>query len=476
MARPRPPAPPWPEIGILSRVRWDEPLRWPANQVIDTNVYAESWSGYALRRSDPVVSPWLVSMLGTNGAYQIDPRQGAYRAWLKVGWSSLSTGLGTGAGHAARVLTLAATNGSQSEVFWSLAFSEDGNTLDLACQTEDSSAVCLSGTVSLQSNVWYLVTLGYTETNTVLFLNQQRIALGGGLLSAPGSLAPSTSLVVGGSLAGDETLGGQVEELAIFGGSKAACQARGWIYGLDPDWEIGSYYGSYSLLAAKGPIADTTLPVPAVSTSSLADTVSALSGEESEESGDDGSIQAESSSGCATGGTVYFTNFTSYFDPTAGWTVSFQIAGGTAGIPYEICMATNLALTDYTGHAFWTWLGRGYTCNRYTFSNQPAGMAFYILGDATIDPDGDGLSTPYESLVSHTSPTSYTLLSSDGYGTPDAWYLAHGLNPLSPGIGAGDANGDGVLNWREYRQGTDPVAAAAFGIWVGSPGGFSGIP
>lgn len=41
----------------------------------------------------------------------------------------------------------------------------------------------------------------------------------------------------------------------------------------------------------------------------------------------------------------------------------------------------------------------------------------------------------------------------DGYSTPNAWYLAQGLNPQTPGIGSTNLNGSGLANWQEYLYG-----------------------
>ena len=40
---------------------------------------------------------------------------------------------------------------------------------------------------------------------------------------------------------------------------------------------------------------------------------------------------------------------------------------------------------------------------------------------------------------------------------PDAWELAHGLNPNDPSDAAGDLDGDGKTNLEEYLAGTDPT-------------------
>ena len=64
----------------------------------------------------------------------------------------------------------------------------------------------------------------------------------------------------------------------------------------------------------------------------------------------------------------------------------------------------------------------------------------------------------------------------DEYGVPWAWYAQEGLNPLTPGIGGQDANGDGLPNWQEYLWGSDRQRTQAFGVWVSSPAGYCGIP
>jgi hypothetical protein len=73
------------------------------------------------------------------------------------------------------------------------------------------------------------------------------------------------------------------------------------------------------------------------------------------------------------GNSVYLTNLVA--TNAGGMTAAFDIAGGTNGVPYDILTATNLSLPV----SAWPWLGFGYTSNRYTFSNQPADNAFYLL-------------------------------------------------------------------------------------------------
>lgn len=77
----------------------------------------------------------------------------------------------------------------------------------------------------------------------------------------------------------------------------------------------------------------------------------------------------------AYGNPVYLTNMAASFTNDGSITASFNIAGGTNFVPYDILTSTNLTIPV----ASWNWLGIGYTSNRYTFYEQPAALGFYIL-------------------------------------------------------------------------------------------------
>ena len=74
---------------------------------------------------------------------------------------------------------------------------------------------------------------------------------------------------------------------------------------------------------------------------------------------------------------VYLTNLTASLADDGSTTATFSIAGGTNGFAYDIYNTTNL--TNSPVYSQWNWLGQGYTSNNYTFSNQPAELAFYTL-------------------------------------------------------------------------------------------------
>jgi len=83
-----------------------------------------------------------------------------------------------------------------------------------------------------------------------------------------------------------------------------------------------------------------------------------------------------------------------------------------------------------------------------------------------VDRDGDGVADSADNcpLVSNASQTDtdgdgmgdVCDTDADGDGMPNAWEIAHGLNPLDASDASGDPDGDGISNLQEYLNGTDP--------------------
>ena len=160
-----------------------------------------------------------------------------------------------------------------------------------------------------------------------------------------------------------------------------------------------------------------------------------------------------------------------------GSNVVLVLTNGDDAATYDLYATTNLS-PNVPGLNLTNWLWLGRLTNGQTVVTVPLLsdlQCWYRLG-TTWDTDGDGLPDAYENLVSHTSPNVFNLVSSDGYGTPDAWYLQRGLNPLGQGIASQDSDQDGLPNWREYLWGSNPQAAEGFSVWVSSPAGNCGIP
>jgi len=83
----------------------------------------------------------------------------------------------------------------------------------------------------------------------------------------------------------------------------------------------------------------------------------------------------------------------------------------------------------------------------------------HIAVDPNADPDGDGLSNLQEYKY-HTNPLK---ADTDSDGIPDAWEIAHGLDPQYAGDARLDYNNSGFSNLQDYQYGLDPFNTDANG-------------
>ncbi len=446
-------APPWPSLGLLSREGFDQPYGFATNQVIDSTIWTESWSGWNLNRQGALVTPWIVPMVVSN-AFRVEPERGAYRLWYRPDYSS-----GTGAGQPATLLTLATIQGNTELVWWSLVVTLDGREVHLICQTENGAESCLQTEVNWEAGSWHLLTVGFTPTNSALFIDDQLQAVGEGLAVIPSELASYTRLVVGSTLAGDLPAQGQIEEFAIFSGRKRMQQVMGNVFGLSVDWEIGIYYNSLSKTAALGPISEEEIAIRAALAAQRRAEREALGIAEELGGGMEMMLMSGPTAICVTNSRLYITNTIAWFDTNALWTVQFDVQGTNS--PVDIFGTTDLSGTN------WFYLERGPSCATYQYTNQAPEQTYYILGDSTVDSDGDGLPDAYEKLISHSDPYTPTFLDSDGDGLSDAWELANGYNPTQA-----DTDGNGIPDGYEDKDG-DGLANLMETAFAGNPSVFN---
>lgn len=416
-AKPRPLSPPWPSFGLLQREGFDQPYGFSTNQVIAAAIWTESWSGWALNRQGKLVEPWIVPMVVSN-SFRVEPERGAIRFWYRPDFAS-----GGGAGQPATLLELVTANGMTREIWWSLVVTPDGDEVHLMCQTEKGAESCLSSRVKWEAGSWHMLTLGFTPTNSALFIDDTLAAVGDGLATIPKEAAPLTSLVVGSGYFGTEPAQGQIEELCVFSGRKKMQQVMSNIFGLSVDWEIGLYYASLSKTAALGPISEAEIAERATRAAQRKAAREALGIEEEIGGGMQMMMMGGPISTCVTNSPLFITNTIVTFDTNTLWTVQFEIQGTNS--PADVFTTTNLSGNSIT-NSQWVWLERGPSCYTYQYTNQPTAQSFYILGTMQ-DSDGDGLTDAYEKLVSKTRPD---LWDTDGDGLSDGWEVSHGMNPL----------------------------------------------
>ena len=208
-AKPRPPGPPWPEAGVLCSLGFDDTCS-NTNAPVDTSLWQESWSGYALVRAGQSVLPYTIPMAVTN-RWDLAPVQGTIRCWYSPSFAS------GGPGHRATLLQLSAVSGANSMVVWSLYLLPNGSAIALDAQGDSGTETVLNAGIAWASSQWHLLTLAYSGTQTLLYVDDVLTASGGPLPALPASVAAANGrLTVGSSLAGAQTAEGSFDELTTF--------------------------------------------------------------------------------------------------------------------------------------------------------------------------------------------------------------------------------------------------------------------
>jgi hypothetical protein len=131
-----------------------------------------SWSSNALATATNLYSGLMYREYETNGAANINCRNGTVRLWLKPNWASTNQG-GQGPGISSRLIEL----GYFAEPWvghWAIGLTPEGTNLwFVANGTDTNSSTTISVPISWASNQWHQVALAYTPSNSVLYLDGQ---------------------------------------------------------------------------------------------------------------------------------------------------------------------------------------------------------------------------------------------------------------------------------------------------------------
>jgi hypothetical protein len=436
-----PPMPPdfWLDSYSFLKTNWASDLGYLP--ISYTNLVSVSdWGGNALLldRTNLVPAYLRYRIEETNGYLNFDLGAGALYALVVPDWaSSNTTQHGHGPGSDAYILAAGDWSTGSPNGFWGIYINSGGTNIYFTGVSNSVVTNYVSAPISWGSNSIHLISLLYS-TNTLLFLDGKLAATGG-----PVKFVPNTNTWTNGFYVGSDDLGYEQFRGTFLYVELDTTNVEPYLGGTNyynDDWSYMTN-GYYTWLDGGGGSGDDL-----------------LSG---------GSLNHNGSSGeCIFSNAVYLTNMTSTNIPGQGATFTFTIEGGSSGAAYDVFSVVSL-VGPTPGNAVWTWLGQGTNCGIYSVTNQPEAQTYYILGTPLLASDGSGLTVAWERLVGK---------SSDGYGTPNAWYLAQGLDPQTPGIGSEDLNGSGLPNWEKYLYGANPEATATFAIWVSQPSGTSGIP
>ena len=179
----------WPPLPELTRVTYQESFdavyyAGVSNAEVVIPNYGTlraSWSGYSFERVG-AVTPLVIAGLGETGQVQVVKDQGALRFWFRPYWNS-----GSGPGTAARLAELAAVEGSQSAVLWSLRVTADGTGLQLV--GPGGNGVLLAAEIEWSAGSWHQVILNHGTNGTELVLDGEVVAKGDATLAVPARVA-----------------------------------------------------------------------------------------------------------------------------------------------------------------------------------------------------------------------------------------------------------------------------------------------
>ena len=409
-AAPRTPLPALPSAALgLYHNRFDE-VYWHGKERGETvqteaGTLVESWSGYALQRAGGSVTPFVVPALNERGQLNVACDFGSVGFWLKPYWTSAAVKARSEPGVPARLLDLVVIGAQDAAVGWSLQASADGNSLLLVGASGER---ILGADIAWSAGEWHWVVLNYGTKGTALYVDEAWVAEGDVTFALPQNFS---GLVLGSSLLGTETAGGEFEDFYCY---------RKPMTGKQP----GFGYEGNKRRAALG-------PVSSEETAALAERREEMKALREaqlllEPEGEGGGMMLRmmgSTIDCVTNVPLHITNTVCMWVTNQAWTVTFDVQGTNS--PADIFTTTNLSGNNITNVA-WVWLERGPSCATYQYTNQFASQSFYILG-MMLDTDGDGLTDAYEKLVSKTSPTNPD---TDGDGISDRDELLGNTDPL----------------------------------------------
>jgi len=391
VARPRPPAAPPPEF---ARLLWHEGfdraysggIRDAQFSIADYGVLNESWSGYSLQRSGKA-SAFIVPAVSKSRT-KVGCDTGAIRFWFRPYWDSVG-----GPGVEGRLLTLVSLADKEPFEAWSLQVSTDGSAIYLLANRTAGAEFVLKADVAFQAGQWNLVSLNYALKGTALFINGRVVAEGAALSSVD---PKSTVLVVGSSLAGNDTPEAEFDEISAFAAP------------LSGD-AVAAYYDLVSPIAALGPVtAEEQQASRLASTQFAADQKASGSGQRMSVLENPATCESELAISA----------------DASSVTVTIQNADNSK--TYEIYRTLELLGTP-TQDSDWRFMARGTAGQSFTFRNPGRGQGFFVAV-CQQDSDNDGLSDAFETLISKTDPED-----PETYGILDLdWYLASNVPVNDP--------------------------------------------
>jgi hypothetical protein len=374
---------------------------------------------------DNQTNAWLqYHVYEINGATNLNVAgAGSAMFWFCPNWASTSSTnkFGTGPGVWSRLLEVGTYTTNASYGWWSLYMDDAGNNIYFSAQDANGDeADYLSAPVTFTSNVWHLIVLNWSSTNTSLFMDGSCLTNGPGITVLPSSPVLYNGFTIGSDAAtGTLQMHGAMNELVTYS------------YALDTntinaDWILGGIF----YLHDPGTLNNFTNAPYYPGVSQIYDVVSGP-----------GYLQVigTNTTTCFSSNQVLFdTNATLVTPGTNGtFNMRFMIVGGNHSLPYDVFGIGVLPSVASNGN--WTWLGQAYPCQTNVINGLTNRDVFLNLG-TPLSYDGDGLTAAFDSLVLHIDPYNPA---AGGDGIANGFKVLAGL-PVTTAAGVPSLNGVGV--------------------------------
>ena len=287
---------------------------------------------------------WLIyNVIANDNTTNITLDFGSVAFWFSPQWSSTNAG-GSGPGCWAPLIQVGQYTTNAGYGVWSLTVDPQGTNIGFFAQDGNGlEANFLTAPVCWTNGDWHYIALSYSHTNSALYIDGLLATNGSPVTCLPDPDVIAEGFCVGNSPDGTAQALGRFDDLSTYNYPVGAWEVAG-------DFEVWGivYYGEPRLLSLDHISSATSSYV-------LTPTFKAVTG-----------------AGYLTTNR-YDSGLTSYLNNTNVWitnivakpmtngtvNLTFSIAGGSEGVPYDIFANASLNPSDAAFQ--WAWMGQGYT-------------------------------------------------------------------------------------------------------------------
>src|SRR6266571_1252984 len=178
---------------------------------VDTAVQIDSQSTAILAYDE--------SNYNNNGRLNINLQQGTVRFYFKPDWlSSISNGTGPGQGNSAdsRLVEVGSNTGGNSDQWWAITISPDGNQLSLKTRNGATTTLAVSAPIAWAANEWHQVCLTYSSAGSAIYIDGVAKTTGAAVASVPSSTVRTNGFRIGSDASGNNQARGIVDQFEVF--------------------------------------------------------------------------------------------------------------------------------------------------------------------------------------------------------------------------------------------------------------------